>query len=94
MVLGETHYIQYNGFDRIVTTYAHRDPLIKAKHFQGRAQARLQLAECAHSSNNRRHHLTLARHYLLMGEAEIEEASKLLARRLHRSKKRSAAEAA
>jgi hypothetical protein len=71
-----------------------RDPLTKAKHFRDRAQERLQLAECAQTSIDRRHHLTLVRHYLLMGEAEIEEASKLLARRLHPYQNKSATEAA
>jgi hypothetical protein len=71
-----------------------RDPLTKAKHFQDRAQERLQFAACAQTSIERRHHLTLVRHYLLMGEAEIEEASKLLARHLHRSKTKSVAKAA
>jgi hypothetical protein len=71
-----------------------RDPLIKAQHFQDCAQESLQRAECAQTSADRRHHLTLARHYLLMGEAELEEASKLLARRLRRSKDKSAARTA
>jgi hypothetical protein len=56
-----------------------RDPHIKAQHFQDCARESLRRTECAKTSADRRHHLTLARHYLLMGQAELEEASKLLA---------------
>jgi hypothetical protein len=66
-----------------------RDPLIKAQHFQDRAQESLGRAECARTSSDCRHHLALARHYLLMGEAELQEASKLLAKRLCGAKDRS-----
>ena len=71
-----------------------RDPLIKAQHFQDCAQESLQRAECAQTSAVRHHHLTLARHYLSMGEAELEEASKLLLRRLRRAKNKGAARTA
>jgi hypothetical protein len=71
-----------------------RDPLIKAHHFQDCAQESLQRAECAQTLANRGHHLTLARHYLLMAEAELQEASKLLARRFRRSKNKRAARTA
>jgi hypothetical protein len=71
-----------------------RDPLIKAQHFQDCAEESLQRTECAQTSADRRHHLMLARHFLLMGEAELEEASRLLARRLPRSKNKSAARTA
>ena len=71
-----------------------RDPLTKAKHFHDRARERLQFAARAQTSTERHHHLTLLQHYLLMGEAEMEEASRLLARRLHGTKTKNAAKAA
>jgi hypothetical protein len=48
--------------------------ILKARSFHTRAQENVRLAEAAENAAERRHYQTLAEHYLMMAEAELETA--------------------
>ena len=52
------------------------DPVMNAKRFRLLALENLERAQSAKSVPERRHHRTLARHYMFMIESELEAASK------------------
>jgi hypothetical protein len=53
---------------------ARDDSILKARSFHTRAQENVRLAEAADNAAERRHYRTLAEHYLMMAEAELEAA--------------------
>ncbi len=52
------------------------DPILNAKRFRLLALENLERARCAKSVPERRHHRTLAKHYMFMTESELEAASR------------------
>jgi hypothetical protein len=52
------------------------DPLLNAKRFRLLSLENLERARCAKSVPERRHHRTLAKHYMFMTESELEAASR------------------
>jgi hypothetical protein len=52
------------------------DPILNAKRFRLLALENLERARSAKSVPDRRHHRTLAKHYMFMTEAELEAASR------------------
>jgi hypothetical protein len=52
------------------------NPILNAKRFRLLALENVERARSAESVPERRHHRTLARHYMFMTEAELEAASK------------------
>ncbi len=52
------------------------DAVLNAKRFRLLALENLERAQSAKSVPERRHHRTLAKHYLYMTESELEAASK------------------
>ena len=52
------------------------DPIVNAKRFRLLAMENLERARSAESAPERRHHRTLAKHYMTMTESELEAASK------------------
>ena len=55
---------------------ATHDPILNAKRFRLLALENLERAQGAKSIPERRHHRTLAKHYMFMVESELEAASK------------------
>jgi hypothetical protein len=51
------------------------DPILNAKRFRLLALEKLERARCAKSVPERRHHRTLAKHYMFMIDSELEAAS-------------------
>ena len=52
------------------------DPILNAKRFRLLALENLERARFAKSVPERRHHRTLAKHYMFMTESELEVASR------------------
>jgi hypothetical protein len=52
------------------------DPIMNAKRFRLLALENLERAQRAKNVRERRHHRTLAKHYMSMTESELEAASK------------------
>jgi hypothetical protein len=53
---------------------ARDNAILNARTFHTRAQENVRLAEAAANAAERRHYQTLAEHYLMMAEAELEAA--------------------
>lgn len=54
------------------------DPLTKVRRFHQLARENLRLSEMAYSFEGRKHHRSVAEHYLLMAEAELRASIKRL----------------
>ena len=52
------------------------NPILNARRFRLLALENLERAQSAKSVPERRHHRTLAKHYLFMTESELEAANK------------------